>query len=400
MATINNYEGFLPNAEDIEVMANSLAIIAAAKAGTAETTPAALHSIARAGIGPRVFAPGDQMVVKYNDNGSAGTEYDMDVDFAHFKNVELEGGELTPGIVQKFHYTLPFGTEFDAAEAFYAVPAAGLPAGKYYIEFPQVSANIAAGIYEFTTTVALSEGAQLCINNNASPTVTTYATCGAREATETLATTKVTSSTGTSLGQVANNVVTETNNCWTRVIYGYNRWSQSAIRQYLNSDAAADWWQPQNPFDRPPTYVARAGFLAGLPAELVAVMGKVKTQTLCNSVTDGSVVDTTYDKVTLPSFAEAFVNDSAAAKAVEGEPWDWFVFQSDNGGVPLTIGTTYPQTRAFAINAKTTAQYVWSRGPTRGNAYGVCSRGAAGTPNGGNLAYYSYVRARPAWVIV
>lgn len=399
MATINNYEGFLPNAEDIEVMANSLAIIAAAKAGTAETTPAALHSIARAGIGPRVFAPGDQMVVKWNDNGSAGTEYDADVDFAHFKNVELEGGELTPGIVQKFHNTLSFGTEYDAPEAFYAVPAAGLPAGKYYIEFPQVSANIAEGIYEFTTTVALSEGAQLCINNNASPTVTTYATRGAEEATETLATTKVTSSTGTSLGQVANNVVTETNNCWTRVIYGYNRWSQSAIRQYLNSDAAADWWKPQNPFDRPPTYVARAGFLAGLPAELVAVMGKVKVQTLTNSVVDGSVVDTTYDKVFLPSFAEAFVNDSAAAKAVEGEPWDWFVFQSDNGGVPLTIGTTYPQTRAFQINAKTTAQYVWSRSPSRSNASHVYNRVAAGTPSS-NSANSTPVRARPAWVIV
>lgn len=398
MATINNYEGFLPNAEDIEVMANSLAIIAAAKAGTAETTPAALHSIARAGIGPRVFAPGDQMVVKWNDNGTAGTEYDADVDFAHFKNVELEGGELTSGIVQKFHYTLSFGTEFDAAEAFYAVPAAGLPAGKYYIEFPQAADKIEAGIYEFTTTVALSEGAQLCINDNATPTVKTYATRGAAEVTETLATTKVSSSSGTSLGQVAHNVVTETNNCWTRVIYGYNRWSQSAIRQYLNADGA-DWWQPQNPFDRPPSYAARAGFLAGLPAELVAVMGKVKVQTLTNSVVDGSVVDTTYDKVFLPSFAEAFVNDSAAAKAVEGEPWDWFVFQSDNGGVPLTIGATYPQTRAFQINAKTTAQIVWSRSPSRSNANNVYYRGAAGTPSSYG-ASGTVVRARLAWVIV
>ena len=398
MATINNYEGFLPNAEDIEVMANSLAIIAAAKAGTAETTPAALHSIARAGIGPRVFAPGDQMVVKWNDNGSAGTEYDADVDFAHFKNVELEGGELTPGIVQKFHNTLSFGTEYDAPEAFYAVPAAGLPAGTYYIEFPQDSANILTGIYQFTTTVALTEGAQLCINNNASPTVTTYASRGDDTVVESLATTKVTTPSGTSLGQVDHNVVTETNNCWTRVIYGYNRWSQSAIRQYLNADGS-DWWVPQNPFDRPPSYAARAGFLAGLPAELVAVMGKVKVQTLTNSVVDGSVVDTTYDKVFLPSFAEAFVNDSAAAKAVEGEPWDWFVFQSDNGGVPLTIGTTYPQTRAFQINAKTTAQTVWSRSPYRSYAYTVYYRHAAGTPNYG-IASNTSVRARPAWVIV
>ena len=398
MATINNYEGFLPNAEDIAVMGNSLAIIAAAQAGTAETTPAALPSIARAGIGSRVFAPGDQMVVKYNDNGAVGTEYDMDVDFAHFKNVELEGGELTPGIVQKFHYTLPFGTEFDAAEAFYAVPAAGLPAGKYYIEFPAKSDKIEAGLYEFTTTVALSEGAQLCINDNVTPTVTTYATCGAREVTETLATTKVSSSTGTSLGQCANNVVTETNNCWTRAFWGYNRWSQSAIRQYLNA-FDTDWWQPQNQFDRPPSYVAKTGFLAGLPAELVAVMGKVKTQTLCNSVTDGSVVDTTYDKVTLPSFNEAFISDSAAAKAVEGEPWDWFVFQADNAGVPLTYNVAYPHTRAFAINAKTTAQHVWSRSPYRGGAGGVYFRYASGTPSAGN-ANFSGVRARPAWVIV
>ena len=399
MSTINEYSGFLPNEDDIAAVASSLAIIAAAQAGTAETTPAALHSIARAGIGSRVFAPGDQMVVKWNDNGAAGTEYDADVDFAHFMNVELQGGELTPGIVQKFHYALSFGTEFDAAEAFYAVPAAGLPAGTYYIEFPQDSANILAGIYQLTTTVALTEGAQLCINNNATPTVTTYASCGDSTVVESLATTKVTTPSGTSLGQVANNVVTETNNCWTRVIYGYNRWSQSAIRQYLNSEEASDWWEPQNPFDRPPSYASRAGFLAGLPAELVAVMGKFKTQTLTNSVIDGSEVDTTYDKVTLPSFTEAFINDSVAAKAVEGEPWDWFINQSDNGGVPLTIGTTYPQTRAFQINNKSTAQGVWSRSPYRGYASSVYSRYAAGTPSN-YTANGSGVRVRPVWVIV
>ena len=398
MAIINEYSGFLPNAEDIAAIGNSLAVIAAAQAGQAETTPAALHSIARAGIGPRVFAAGDQMVVPWNDNGGSGTSYDADVDFAHFKGVELQGGEVTPGIVQKFHYALPFGTEFDAAEAFYAVPAAGLPAGKYCIEFPVAADKIAAGTYEFTTTVALSEGAQLCINDNATPTVTTYATCGAATATETLATTKVTSSTGKSLGQCAHNVVTETNNCWTRVIYGNNRYLHSAIRQYLNAEGTG-WWQPQNPFDRPPSYASRAGFLAGLPAELVAVMGKVKVQTLANSVTDGSVVDTTYDKVFLPSFTEAFVNDSAAAKAVEGEPWDWFAIQSDNGGKPLTIGTTYPQTRAFALNAKSSAQNVWSRSPIRGNASGVYNRNSAGTPINSSASNTS-VRARPAWVIV
>ena len=39
-----------------------------------------------------------------------------------------------------------------------------------------------------------------------------------------------------------------------RLRYGSNRYKESAIRQWLNSDkAGGTWWQPQSEFDRPPT---------------------------------------------------------------------------------------------------------------------------------------------------
>jgi hypothetical protein len=58
-----------------------------------------------------------------------------------------------------------------------------------------------------------------------------------------------------------------------RARYGSNNYLQSGIRQYINSNSAANtWWTPQTIFDRPYGSRALAGKLTKLNQDLVSVM--------------------------------------------------------------------------------------------------------------------------------
>ena len=89
---------------------------------------------------------------------------------------------------------------------------------------------------------------------------------------------------------------------------GSNRWRDSAIRQWLNSDAAAgSWWTAQSGTDATPTspttWVDWPGFLKCLPEGFVSRLQPVRVKTATANA-DPNVVDTTYDKVWLPSKEE------------------------------------------------------------------------------------------------
>ena len=63
---------------------------------------------------------------------------------------------------------------------------------------------------------------------------------------------------GTDLGTADGK--TENMNHTHRIRYGSNNWSESAIRQWLNSDGAAGtFWVPKTVFDRPPTWNSSMG---------------------------------------------------------------------------------------------------------------------------------------------
>ena len=101
-----------------------------------------------------------------------------------------------------------------------------------------------------------------------------------------------------------------------RQVYGSNRWRDSVLRQWLNSDApsgtagngVSNWWTPQSVFDRVPSGANSAGFLYGLDHSIIAAIGKVKVITaLCDSDrVDGETYDITYDRVWLQSATEVF----------------------------------------------------------------------------------------------
>lgn len=108
--------------------------------------------------------------------------------------------------------------------------------------------------------------------------------------------------------------------------YGYNRWRDSAYRQWLNSDAAknANWWTSQHEGDIAPTstYTNKPGWLYGFENHWLDVIKPVKVQTACNTVTDGGMTDITYDRFFLPSLEQMYGNPQAAG--VEGDYWEYW----------------------------------------------------------------------------
>jgi hypothetical protein len=68
----------------------------------------------------------------------------------------------------------------------------------------------------------------------------------------------------------------------TRVSYGNNRWSVSNIRQWLNSEGAAnEWFTPQHEFDEVSTdYADDQGFLAGFSDEIKQHFATVRNKTI------------------------------------------------------------------------------------------------------------------------
>lgn len=82
-----------------------------------------------------------------------------------------------------------------------------------------------------------------------------------------------------------------------------NNYKESAVREWLNSDkVAGSVWTPATNYDRPPSWVSnKAGFMNGMDADFLAVIGKTTKVTCRNNVTDGGGSDTTKDKFFLLS---------------------------------------------------------------------------------------------------
>ena len=183
--------------------------------------------------------------------------------------------------------------------------------------------------------------------------------------------------------------------------YGYNRWKDSAYRQWLNSDAAknANWWTSQHFGDVSPTatYTDKPGWLNGFNSDWSAVFKKVKVQTACNTVTDGGVTDTTYDKFFLPSLEQMYGSPQVAD--VEGEYWEYW--KNVTGLDSPTNGDSSHTNDARKIRSVNSmggsAAYCRMRSATRGYAYSVWL-----VSSGGYFSFSTAVtayRALPACVI-
>lgn len=107
--------------------------------------------------------------------------------------------------------------------------------------------------------------------------------------------------------------------------YGCNKWDQSNLRQYLNSDKPAnEWWEPQNLWDVG-AYKTRNGFLNKLPfADILVPIRKIVARS--TAYVGGSI--TCIDRVFLPSLYEVF--GTAINGVNEGKRrWDYYAANTD-----------------------------------------------------------------------
>ena len=184
--------------------------------------------------------------------------------------------------------------------------------------------------------------------------------------------------------------------------YGYNRWSMSAYRQWLNSDANKNdnWWTSQHDGDVAPstTYTNKPGWLRGFTEAWKSVFKPVKVQTACNTVTDGGVTDVTYDKFFLPSLEQMYGNPQAAG--VEGDYWEYCKDETGLDAPSNGSNTDTNDARKIPSVATGTSSsvYVRLRSAYRGSSNGTWLVSSAGYLYGGSYAYGA-ARSQPACVI-
>ena len=198
---------------------------------------------------------------------------------------------------------------------------------------------------------------------------------------------------GTNLGTIGNVNAHRPNgrlNAISRVVYGYGRWSQSAIRQYLNSaEAAGAWWTMQNPWDRPPSQLASLrGFLAGYSEDFLAILDTVDVVTALNTVEGFTeTTETTQDKIFLPSLQEWHITPQLAN--VEGEDWQYMIDLAEEDGRTgrFPTGTAIDILKRYNIASQSSSVNVWLRSAYHGNVrdtWCVTTSGIVGTSGASN----------------
>ena len=231
--------------EKIQLQNAYLAAIAGADPGTVTIDGwESVSEIVRAGLAPKIFAVGDQFICEWIDRATEKS-YDWVWDIVHMGQVTLEDGSQVPGMYLQAHYLTPFGIQFDHEENEKATEATFSGDYSYYTKNPD-------GSYKLEE---VEIGGQI-------PAETQYYHSAIKDPT----------------GNICR--------------YGYNRWSQSAYRQFLNSDSAekGKWWTPQHLGDVAPNeHNTRAGFLSGFEQDFLSVIKKVKIRTQLNTITDKEI---------------------------------------------------------------------------------------------------------------
>lgn len=365
--------------QDIALSLRTLAGINTAEVANMEE----IRAIVRTGNAARVFSIGDQINVPWKDV-AAQKEYTVPLDVVHFGDVTLKDGEVVPGMFLQWHYATPFGIQFDNYEAFYYA-AEELPAGTYYIT---VGSNWGTyckqgETYSFTLTQAVPAGGQLSgfrgMPDKAASEWRVYSWASKTDLSPIETVTVTAGANGTSLGTLAA-AGNDDLNSLHRTAYGYNRWAQSAARQWLNSDKAAGaWWTQQNDYDRAPDQLAtKAGFLSGFEDDFLNVLTPVQVVTALNTVTDAAegATETTYDKFFLPSLEQIYCKPQLAG--AEGEYWEYWRRALGLTSQASYHPTIYPEYITYAIEAKSSAQSVRLRSAYRGagnSTWGVYAGG-------------------------
>ena len=371
-------ESFINQTDKLAVY---LAAIAAKDDGVLRPTSwAGVQSLVRNGLASKVFAIGDQLTCQRGNDTFVwdiiGIDHDTPVD-----------PQFTHSLTLQLHDCFPTILQFDALEAFYYAEN-GLAAGTYHftIDGTYDATYNDLTSYQFTLTQAVPAGGQLCFgwtyNTQASATkVTSYASATSTTAIEQVAVSEGADGTNlrklTAAGDFSNNL-----NSILRVRYGSNNYKESAIRQWLGSSAAAgSVWTPQTKFDRPPSWAANtAGFMNGMDADFLAVIGKTHIVVTRNTVCDGGGYDEMDDYFFLLSRSEIYGGVEVSG-VNEGSPYPYYADYSDLSAAGMGNDSNRIKYRGG------TAQFWWNRTPSFGSGSNVVYTAGYVGSNGANNSY-------------
>lgn len=316
-------------------------------------TPQQIQMIAASGHADEYFSIGDIIYMHWVDKSPATpVEYDVPVVVTHFGDVYDENDVLHKNAMWlMWMYATPQATPFDAPETIVATEATFQEGYYYYIK------NGSDWVEQQVT------------YGDPIPTGTTY------------------------YHHVRSGMA-------GRIRYGSNDYTESAFRQWLNSDGGkGEWWTPQHDSDvAPSTATSLPGFLTGFDQDWLDVFKPIKIQTAMNTVCDGGVTKTTYDKFFLPSLEQMY--GSPQASGVEGDYWEyWKEVTGLNSPSNGSSSNTNEARKIPAISAPTgAAVYCRLRSAYRSGTSYAWLVNSAGYLNGYGYAYSSS-RAQPACVI-
>lgn len=336
-----------------------------------------------------MYAVGDKFSNIWKDTNNSNKEYDNPLRINHFEDgLELEDGSTVNGMWLQTVYAHLKDVQFSHQQAFY-VSNEGMTAGTYCIGFDYTWGDkgyVTKGDYwNFSLTKDVPAGGKLAGFYGAPDQPQTnwrvyvYSADG-KTVLETVSTINK-GQEGTLLG-VMTAYGDENLNGIQQMAYGDNRYATSAIRQYLNSDKPkGEWWTAQTKWDIAPDQLSQIdGYLCGMDPELLSVLKPVKVVTYCNTVTatgQKQVKDITYDKVTLISLEQMYIEPQAAG---EGEAHEYYK-ELNGTAKKFQWWQTYEILKTFAVEKPTSPQYVRLRSAHRANAsstWNVYSSGSVG----------------------
>lgn len=251
--------------------------------------------------------------------------------------------------------------QFGARQAFYATDE-GLAAGTYNILIssqPWYTAD--QGKYaQFTLTQALPAGGQMVFTHAYNTTMfgTTFSTYSGPTSTSPIESPTISEgSDGINLGTLT--ALEQTNiNSSHRAFLGSGNYKNSAIRQWLNSNAVAgSVWQPMTKFDRPPSWASTTnGFMYGLDEDFVKSIKKTHIKVARNTLFEGGGYDEMDDYFFLLSKPQVY-GGSTVTGIDEGNVYPYFENYSDLNAAGTNVDTNRIKTR------NNSATWWWLRSP-------------------------------------
>ena len=334
---------------------------------SAPTTWEQFRNAVRAGTINRYFSVGDQfnvlkdatnLVVDIVDIGSAARNITANGNAPADPNYFTQFPSAKP--VTLLMHDVIYGVMFDNAEANYQITTEIASGAKCNISLE--SDTIAAATYNFTAPSALVVGGRLRIID--ATHVGYYATPAATVVSILMAA----GAADAEYISIAASLTVQ--NHKQRVSYGSNKYSESAIRQWLIAGgAAASFWTSKSNYDLAPSWhTTLAGFQNGMDADFLAAVDLTVRQTELNTITDGGGDENGSAKFFLPSRMEMYgTKENATNKGVQ--------FQ-------LYAGSADADKIKYDTTALSTARNWWMRSPsasTAGVARTVHTSGALGS---------------------